>query len=140
MSRLFHFTLLLGSVLVFCLACLFVWDMYTKAILRPKIHRDLGFELAYVNDPAVPGRRVKRVDYVAPEGIFSRAGFVEGDIIVDDLWLGQLYRVLHRSRGTAMSLHVVQGGDGPPIAEREVRELTFTVPNDAIDARPGEGS
>lgn len=119
MIRLF---VLLGALGVFCLAGLFVWDMYTKATLSRELHRDLGFELAYVRDDAFPGQSVKRFDYVAPEGVFATAGFLEGDIIVDDLWLGQFYRMLHRSRGTPVTINVVRRNDGPPLA------LTFTVP------------
>ena len=136
---MFRFIVLLAFVLLFCLACLFAWDIYTKVTLSRTIHRDLGFELAYVQDAAMPGRSVKRVDYVAPDGIFAKAGFVEGDVIVDDLWLGQFYRWLHRSRGTAVTIRVVHGGDGPPFGEREERALTFTVPNGAVESSENGG-
>ena len=137
--RMFRFIILLGVAIALCLACWFAWDMYTTVILSPRIQQELGFELAYIHDATVPGRRVKRIDYVAPEEIFAKAGFVEGDIIVDDLWLGQFYRLLHRSRGTAVTIHVVSGGDGPPLGDREVRALTFTVPSGAVRSTREDG-
>lgn len=53
-----RYFILLGVLVVFCLACLFAWDMYTKVSLSREMHRELGLELAYVEDDTVPGRRV----------------------------------------------------------------------------------
>ena len=125
--RVFQFAKVAFLVLVGSFLCWFVWEMYTQATVGPVIEERLGFTLG---TPYVQGREVKTVDYVHPGKAFADAGFSEGDIIVDDLTLGQLYRRLDQAKGQTVTIHVVDGGAGPPVHDRDVRAVAVHVPRD----------
>ena len=72
-------------------------------------------------------REVFTIDSVQLGGVLDRAGFQSGDIVVGMSITG-LYRTLHRGRGGEVTVPVVDGGDGPALSERRVRQIRFRVP------------
>ena len=108
---------------------------YYQGQLAGELRKDLGFEhgTPYIRC----GRWVCGVLTVAslrPGGVFARAGFREGDVILGPSITG-LYKMLHRRRGCEVCLKVVAGGDGPPLNQRPQREITVWVPG---AGQPGE--
>lgn len=71
--------------------------------------------------------RLLTIEEVAPGGVFDRAGFRQGDVVLD-LSINGLFKLLHRGRGEQVTIRVVDGGDGPPLNERPERTLTSVVP------------
>ena len=72
-------------------------------------------------------REVFTIEVVQPGGVLDRAGFQNSDIVVGMSITG-LYRTLHRERGGEVTVPVVDGGDGPALSERRVRQIRFRVP------------
>jgi hypothetical protein len=72
-------------------------------------------------------REVFTIHSVQPDGVFAQAGFTNGDIVVG-MSITQFYRTLHHRRGEEVTVSVVDGGDGPALSERRVRQLRFRVP------------
>ncbi len=65
--------------------------------------------------------------YPKPGGLLHNAGFRDGDIIVSESITG-FYKLLYHSRGKQVTVEVVDGGDGQPLEERELRLITFEIP------------
>ena len=96
------------------------------------VGRALGTELGFTHgSPYVrcgqSEREVFTIHSVEPAGVFAQAGFTDGDIVVG-MSITQFYRTLHHRRGEEVTVSVVDGGDGPALSERRVRQLRFTVP------------
>jgi hypothetical protein len=89
---------------------------------------DLGFSLGspYVRCGEIE-HEVSTIESVQPGGVLDSAGFQNGDIVVGMSITG-LYRALHRGRGGEVTVPVVDGGDGPALSERRVRQIRFRVP------------
>lgn len=102
--------------------------LYYQDRIGRELSRNLGFTHG---SPYVRcgdrDREVFAIESVEPGGAFDRAGFRDGDIVVGTDITG-LYRELHRNRGREVTVSVVEGGDGPPLAERPVRKLCLAVP------------
>ena len=68
---------------------------------------------------------------VQPGGIAARAGLREGEVIVHPdgkRSLTSMFRWLDHHRGYPITLTVMPGGDGPSLAVRPHRTVTFTLP------------
>jgi len=65
--------------------------------------------------------------YPKPESPLALAGVWAGDIVVSHT-IREFYKLLHGGRGTSISITVVDGGDGPPLAERTARTVEVQVP------------
>lgn len=102
----------------------FYWQSY----IGDPLERDLGFGhgTPYVTCNGWL-QEVLVVESLTPGGVFEQAGFRQGDII-RGLSINDLFRLLHRGRGQQVMIRVVDGGDGPPLAERPERTITFVVP------------
>ena len=66
--------------------------------------------------------------YPEPNGFMHDAGFNNGDIIISESITG-FYKLLYKSKGKKVSVDVVGGGDGPPLVDRDIKTLTFRVPD-----------
>ena len=62
-----------------------------------------------------------------PGGALATAGVRNGDIPLD-FGITGLYKHLHRNRGSEVTIRVVDGGDGPPLEQRTVRNIVLRVP------------
>jgi hypothetical protein len=112
------------------LLVLFVVEMALQAIVGPKVEERFGFELGspYV---MAGGRQeeVPMITRVDSGGAFARAGFAEGDILVNHISKGLLYLSLSiAGSGDTRTVTVVSGGDGPRIGRRPKRRLTVVAP------------
>ena len=102
--------------------------VYYGGQLGPGLAKDLGFSHGspYVRCGS-SYCEVFTIESVTSGGEFDRAGFRAGDIVCD-LSITQFYMLLHQRRGQEITIRVVEGGDGPPLDQRTVRNITFTVP------------
>ncbi len=126
-----------GLLAVFAaLGCLSAYvvaaGFYYQGALGPALERDLGFTdaAAYLS----VGRRLHSavaLAAVAPGGVFDRAGFRAGDVL-PGVSHTDLFRLLHRSRGRAAELSVVDGDAGPPFGDRPARVIRFEVPHRVV--------
>jgi len=99
--------------------------------VQTDLERDLGFRVGtpYYNING-KGTEVMDVQSVQPSGVFAKAGFRAGDVFLDfrsNNSINELYRHLAASRGKTITLCVVPGGNGLPLAQRSVRSITFKV-------------
>jgi len=93
----------------------------------PELRREFGFS---TGSPYIrAGEEKIEVFTIHPEkgGFMGKAGFRDGDIVISESFTG-FYKLLYNSRGSAVSVKVVKGGDGPPLDQRQTRTLTFIVP------------
>lgn len=65
--------------------------------------------------------------YPKKEKLLHAYVFREGDILISESITG-FYKLLFHSKGNKDSIDVVDAGDGLPIKERDMRTLTFKVP------------
>lgn len=128
LGRSIGIILLAGIVLLLIL----IWWITSQAQLYqseygPGLRREFHFNHGspYI---VVEGER-KEVFTIYPKlgGLLYEAGFRDGDIIVSESITG-FYKLLYHSRGRQASVDVVDGGDGPPLEERELRVITFNIP------------
>ncbi len=123
-------TVVLGAigVLLLAVAVICARHLFYQDFIGAGLNSELGFTHG---SPYVRcgdrEQEVFTIESVAPGGAFDRAGFCDGDIVVGTDITG-LYRELHRNRGREVTVSVVEGGDGPPLAERPVRKLCLAVP------------
>lgn len=105
-----------------------VQEWYYQLDIGGSLDADMGFTHGspYVQC-GTTRREVFTIHSVQPGGVFAQAGFTNGDIVVG-MSITQLYRTLHRGRGGEVTVSVVDGGDGPALRERRVRQLRFRVP------------
>jgi hypothetical protein len=119
----------LGFVALIALSVYVVVEAYYyQGRLAEDLRRELGF--AHCTPYVRCGRwthDVLTVTDVDPYGVFARAGFRDGDVIVGPSISG-LYKLLHCGRGSKVRLKVVEGGDGPPLSKRPRREIIVRVP------------
>jgi hypothetical protein len=99
------------------------------------LQHDLGFHhgTPYYNINGT-GTEVINVSSVQRGGVFAQSGFKVGDVFLDfhsNNSINDLYAHLESSRGKTITLRVVSGGNGLPLAQRSVRSITFTVPPSA---------
>jgi hypothetical protein len=101
---------------------------YYQVRLRPALERDMGFREGTAT--LWVGRSYHSavaIESVANGGVFARAGFRAGDVL-PDVSHTDLFKLLHRCRGRAAELTVVDGGDGPPFDKRPRRLVRILVP------------
>lgn len=72
-------------------------------------------------------QEVFTIEAIVPGGIFDQAGIRDGDIVMGPSITG-FYKLLHRNRGKEVTVHVVDGGDGPSLDDRPQRRIAFVVP------------
>jgi hypothetical protein len=65
---------------------------------------------------------------VTPDGAAAVAGIKEGDIIVEDVWIGDLVDRFNAPSGTTAEVVIVSGGDGLPVDERQKRTVAVILP------------
>ena len=99
------------------------------------LQRDLGFRhgTPYYTINGT-GTEVMDVSSVQPGGVFAKVGFKAGDIFLDfrsNNSINELYALMETSRGKTITLRVVPGGNGLPLAQRPARIITFKVPQSA---------
>jgi len=119
-----------GGVAAFVAVAVFitVQTCYYQLHVGSTLAADLGFTHGSPYVRCGDGEReVFTIHSVQPGGVFAQAGFTNGDIVVG-MSITQLYRTLHRRRGGEVTVSVVDGGDGPALSERRVRQLRFRVP------------
>jgi hypothetical protein len=116
-----------------CLAWIFyalyaMW--YWQSAVGVPIEREFGFRIGspiiQVEGTSWP-QEVISIETLQMDGVFGKAGFREGDIFLG-LSANDVFKRLHRGRGTDVRFQVVRGGDGPPLDQREVREIAFKIP------------
>lgn len=109
-----------------------IWWITSQAELYqskygPELRREFQFNHGspYID---VEGER-KEVFTIYPKSgsLLYKAGFRDGDIIVSESITG-FYKLLYHSRGKQVSVDVVDGGDGQPVEERELRVITINIP------------
>lgn len=104
--------------------------LYYSETIGQALRAELGFDdgSPYVK---INGeyREAFTVENVTPGGIFGRAGFREGDIIVHPHGrsIPAFYRMLDAKRGNTVTVTVVDGGDGPPLDQRPTRQIQFRI-------------
>ncbi len=121
---------LLGVAVAILSAWIVFEAVVYQRVIRPGLERDLGFKEGTAILPS-DGRRgyisaVAIVD-LAQGGNLAKAGVSVGDVLPDESHTG-LLKKLHRHRGRAVGLSVVEGGAGPPFAERPRRLIEVIVP------------
>ena len=95
-----------------------------------QLQSDLGFKDGSPYYKVGSFREVMTLEEIEPNGIFAKAGVKNGDIVADEsLWYTSFYRFLEAARGKTFVFSTVDGGDGPPLKERKVREIIVNVPN-----------
>ena len=116
----------------------FTREMATQIRLGPDLQQELGFRLGspyiFVNGRGV---EVMGLNAVQPGGAFAQAGFRTGDIFIERRSIGELYSLLEASRGKRVTLCVVPGGNGPPLDQRPVRSITFSMPQEKRSGQHG---
>jgi hypothetical protein len=119
---------ILGVALIAFLAQMWFYQERVGGQLRS----ELGFEHGspYVRCGGITRREVFTIESVRSGGVFERAGFHNGDIVVG-MSITEFYRVLQSKRGDDVMISVVDGGDGPALSERPVRQIRFRVPETA---------
>ena len=78
------------------------------------------------------GNQTQEVLTVNTAGALMDAGIKDGDIFVEPATATELYRQFELHRGNTMEIQVVTGGDGPPLRERQIKTITFHVPEDTV--------
>lgn len=103
--------------------------LYWQVWIGGPLEQELGFEYGtpYIVVNGSSMIEVLTIESVVPGGVFEKAGFKNGDV-VRGLSLDELFKTLHRCRGQTATLHVVNGGNGPPLDQRSDRTMTFAVP------------
>ncbi len=95
--------------------------------LGPALERDVGF--AHGSPYVRFGERREEVFtlHPVPGGLLAIAGVRSGDIVREFTITG-FYKHLHQNRGSDVTLFVMDGGNGPPAAQRAVRKIVLRVP------------
>ncbi len=123
-------TLVLVVNLLLGIAYAFGAIWYWQVLVGEPLERDCGFRIGVPhvreNGSSSP-RPVVTIRSIEPAGVFDAAGFDEDDI-VKGMTANELFQFLERGRGKQVSLTVVDGGDGPPLDQRQLRLITFVVP------------
>src|SRR6266404_3824286 len=101
-------------------------DLYQERLGQP-LERELGFRHGspYIHFGST-SREVFTL-HPTPDGVLARAGVRDGDIPID-FGITGFYKHLHRSRGSQVTVRLMDGGDGPPKSKRAIRTTTFYVP------------
>lgn len=101
---------------------------YYQEHLGRDLERDLGFRHGspYISC-GDEHCEVFTIEALNPTGVLWRAGFRDGDIVKGHHISG-FYRLLHRNRGSEVTVKVIEGGNGLPLDQRQERELHFVVP------------
>ncbi len=96
--------------------------------LGPEIERQFGFVHGTPYISAGENRIEVLTVHPVPGGRLARAGFMAGDIVISEN-ISSFYKLLHESGDTAISIDVVNGGDGAPIQQRSIRTLIVNDKN-----------
>jgi hypothetical protein len=109
---------------VFC--AMWYWQMTVGEPIEREFGFRIGTPIIHEEGKSWPSEVVS-IESLRWDGVLGRAGLLEGDII-RGLSVSEVYKVLHRGRGKQVTFEVVDGGHGPPIVQRNVRAITFSVP------------
>ena len=110
-------------------------DYYFVTHRADEVMREFGFEIVDANAKA-NGDYLDAValGHFQAGGAMYRAGFREGDILLDYRWgwtARKFVRMLDTHRGDEIAVKVVDSGDGPPLAERPARTIRLRIPERA---------
>ena len=123
----YAFVVLFYAFVVFAV---YVWiaAWYYLERLGPAIEKDLGFKDGSACLRVGRGyHSAVALQDVDPQGVLGRSGARTGDVLPGMSHI-QLFQYLHRHRGCAAELKVVDAGEGPLFYLREPRFLRFDVP------------
>lgn len=130
-SRYFFGLCVFVGVLALGLGILVGWGVYQahlyQSVYGPELEKELGFT---TGSPWVQaGDRKVEVSTIHPVsgGYMGKIGFQDGDIIISHSFT-EFYKMLYTQRGELVSVDLVDGGDGRPIEQREIRTLRFHIP------------
>ena len=115
----------IGLIVILLLA-----SLYYCLLKGAPLQRELGFRTgtACLTASSFMGYiKALRIEEIADDGVFERAGFRVGDVLPDYSEIG-LFQLLDRSRGRTIAIKVVNGGLGPPYVKRQRRIIQLTVP------------
>jgi hypothetical protein len=101
-------------------------ELYQERLGQP-LERELGFQHGSPYIRFGSTRREVFTLHPAPDGVLARAGVRDGDIPIDFSITG-FYKHLYRSRGSQVTVRLMDGSDGPPKSKRAIRTATFYVP------------
>lgn len=132
-KRLIFATTTLSIVLlaiVSLIALTFVRSMYIQATLLRKIETQYG---GYISGQYVTINHdhieVLTLGPLTHGGVFQRSGVLDGDIVVGPVGdITSFLLLLDVPAGTIIYLDVVDGGNGPPLSSRPMRQIILVSP------------
>jgi len=119
----------IGLVVTIAVFGPFACEMWTQATLLPTVERRIGAEIRapYV----ILGKRDREVitfSAVNPGGPAATAGVTSGDIVVEDVSIGELCRRLNAVKDARVVVEVAPGGNGPELDRRPHRKASILLP------------
>lgn len=129
----------MGRIILYSLVVVFVFFLiatrwianqaaFYQTEIGPQLREEFGFNHGSPYIQAGTDKVEVFTIYPKQNGFMHNVGFNEGDIIVSESITG-FYKLLYQSKGKKVSVNTLMGGDGPPLDNREVKTLTFHVPN-----------
>ena len=101
---------------------------YYQSTLGSQLERELGFTHGSPYLRLGDDSREVFTLHPTPGGVLADAGIRDGDIVLGHT-ITNFYRLLHERRGSSVTVRVTDGGNGPPIAQRPIRSVTFSIPS-----------
>ena len=106
-------------------------EMYLQFALRFPIERELGFLFASPRielEDSLFSTEVITFAWVNKDGILWKAGVRDGDILLDNRYMGRICSDWNAARGQSVTFRVVPFGNGPRLVDRDIRTITFVMP------------
>jgi len=110
-------------------ACVVLLTAVTVVALGPQVREDSRLAFHHGSPYIRAGGELVEVFtlYPKPESPLASAGVRAGDIVVSHT-IQEFYKLLHEGRGASISITIVDGGNGRPLAERTARTVVVQVP------------
>jgi len=106
-----------------------VYDLLAKQYLTKRLEQMLGFNATWsFSIGSNSQNQVMVVKSVSAGGAFEKAGFRQGDMIVNDRPPLELVRWLYDCRGQTINISVVAGPTIKPLADCPQRQLSLAIP------------
>ncbi|MBL1294028.1 MAG: hypothetical protein COB61_009165 [Thiotrichales bacterium] len=93
--------------------------------LAPEIEATYGFKISTPQVRVHDRRRQVLAIHPEKNGLLYQAGFRDNDILLSHQ-ITALYQALYNQQNQTLSFNVIDGGDGPPLNERELRTITLS--------------